>query len=86
MLYEVITVRMTKADYDKYDYIIGMDQYNMTNMLRIVGNDKKHKLSLLLDYTNRPGSIADPWYSGDFDATYKDVLEGCLGLLEHIER
>ncbi len=77
-------IRLTKEDYNKYDYLIGMDRYNMTNMQRIVGMNNIEKLSLLMDYTDRPGSIADPWYSGDFDATYEDVLAGCIGLLAHL--
>lgn len=77
--------QLKKRDYEEYDYIVGMDHWNMKNMLRIVGGDDEQKLSLLLDYTGRAGQeIADPWYTGNFDQTYKDVLEGCDGLLEHI--
>ncbi len=75
---------MTKADYDKYDYIIGMDGWNRRNMMRILGADPEGKVSLLLDFTERPGDIADPWYTGNFDVTYEDVKEGCEGLLDHI--
>lgn len=77
-------VRMERSDYRKYDYIIGMDRWNYKNMLRITGNDKEHKLSLLLDYTDHPGDVADPWYTGDFEQTYKDVAAGCKGLLDKI--
>lgn len=77
-------VQMTKADYDKYDYIIGMDGWNRRNMMRILGADPEGKVSLLLDFTERPGDIADPWYTGNFDVTYEDVKEGCEGLLAHI--
>lgn len=77
-----IARQMTKRDYQHFDLIIGMDQSNMQNMLRMTGGDPKGKLHLLLDYTDRPGAIADPWYTGDFEATYRDVLEGCEGLLE----
>ena len=76
-------VQMTRADYDKYDLIIGMDQWNRKNMLRILGGDPEGKIHLLLDFTDRKGDIADPWYTGDFDETYRDVLEGCRGLLEY---
>ncbi len=76
--------RMTKSDYKKYDYIIGMDQYNYRNILRIVGDDPEGKISLLLDYTDSPGTIADPWYTGNFDETYRDVKKGCEGLLSEL--
>lgn len=77
-------IQMTIQDYREYDYVIGMEQYNLRNMRRMTGNDPLRKLTLLLDYTNRPGDIADPWYTGNFDETYDDVLEGCQGLLRHI--
>ena len=73
--------QVTWADYGRFDYIIGMDEANRRNLLRMLKNDPEGKVSLLLDYTLRPGAIADPWYTGDFDATYRDVLEGCTGLL-----
>ncbi len=76
--------QMTKEDYDKFDYIVAMDHFNLRNMKRFVGDDPKGKVSLLLDFTDRPGDVADPWYTGDFDATYRDVTEGCRGLLERI--
>ena len=75
-----------KADYDRYDYIIGMDHSNLRNMQRAFGGDPAGKLSLLLDYTSRPGQVADPWYTGDFDATWQDVSEGCRGLLDKLRR
>ena len=75
--------QMTKADYDAYDYLIGMDSWNIRNMLSIVGNkDPEGKVARLLDFTSRAGQdIADPWYTGNFDVTYRDVREGCEGLL-----
>ncbi|MBQ7916842.1 MAG: low molecular weight phosphotyrosine protein phosphatase [Firmicutes bacterium] len=79
-----IARQMTKRDYKHFDLIIGMDQSNMQNMLRMTGGDPQGKLHLLLDYTDRPGAIADPWYTGDFEATYRDVLEGCEGLLKQL--
>ena len=79
-------IQMTKQDYKEYDYIIGMDAWNIRNIIRIIGSDPEKKVSMLLDYTDRPGTeIADPWYTGNFDATYGDVLEGCTGLLEHLK-
>ena len=79
-------VQMTKADYDKYDYIIGMDSWNRRNMLRILGNDPEGKVHLLLDFTDNPRDIADPWYTDNFDATYADVVEGCEALFEMITK
>lgn len=79
--YAVPTVQ---ADYDKYDYLIGMDRYNLSNMHRIMGGDPQRKIHLLMDFTDHPRDVADPWYTGDFDQTCKDVLEGCGGLLKHI--
>lgn len=76
--------QLTKGDYAKYDLLIGMDRANIRNMNRICGGDPDGKIKLLLDFTGRPGDVADPWYTGDFDATWRDVLEGCKGLLESI--
>lgn len=76
--------QITKADYEKYDYIIGMDSANRRNMLRLFNNDPQGKVSLLLDYTDHPRDVADPWYTRDFRATERDVDEGCEKLLEHI--
>ena len=78
--------QIEKADYDRYDYIIGMDHSNLRNMQRAFGGDPAGKLSLLLDYTHRPGQVADPWYTGNFDATWQDVSEGCRGLLDKLRR
>ncbi len=77
--------QMTAVDYVHYDLLIGMDASNLRNMQRICGGDPQGKLSLLLDYTARPGSVADPWYTGDFDATWRDVSEGCAGLLTSLK-
>lgn len=78
-------VRMTRADYDEYDYIIGMDEWNIRNINRICGGDPDKKVYKLLDFTDRGGDIADPWYTHDFETTYRDVLEGCEGLLCEID-
>ena len=77
-------VQMKASDYDKYDYLIAMEERNRRNMLRILGSDPEHKVSLLLDYTDCPGNIADPWYTGDFEITYRDIVKGCEGFLEHL--
>lgn len=76
--------QMRRGDYKDYDYIIGMDGWNYRNMMRILGGDPEGKVSLLLDHTEHPRDIADPWYSGNFDATYEDVVEGCEALLRKL--
>ena len=76
--------QMTRRDYETYDYLIAMDHNNLRNMERFVGSDPEHKVSLLMDHTRRPGDVADPWYTGDFEATWQDVLEGCTALLEEL--
>jgi len=81
---EKYAVRMTKDDYGAYDMLICMDGYNLKNMMRIVGSDPMNKISLLMDHTSTPHDVADPWYSGNFDATEKDVDEGCAALLDHL--
>ena len=73
--------QITRRDYDYYDVIIGMDTYNLRNMKRIFGEDTEGKIHLLMDYTDRPGDVADPWYTDNFDATWRDCLEGCTALL-----
>lgn len=78
--------QMTKADYAYYDYIIAMDHLNLRNMTKFVGNDPDNKVLLLMDFTNRPGDVADPWYTGNFDATWNDVYEGCVGILNRLSR
>ena len=78
---------LTKSDYKEFDYIIGMDEMNYRWMHRILGkNESDSKISLLMDYTDHPRSVADPWYTRDFDATYRDVVEGCEGFLGFLER
>ena len=78
-------VQMTRADYEDYDYLIGMDQWNIRNMTRIAGGDPKGKIHLLLSFAGRTGEdIADPWYAGNFDRTYADIFDGCLGLLKYL--
>ena len=77
-------VQLTKSDYDRYDYIIAMDEMNIRNIMRIIRSDPDKKVSLLLDFAGEHRSISDPWYSGDFDTTYDDVLKGCEGLLRAV--
>ena len=78
--------QVTWKDYESFDYIIGMDNANIRNLRRMLKNDPDGKISMMLDYTSRPGEVADPWYTGDFEATYQDVLAGCTGLLEQLSR
>jgi len=73
--------QLTRSDYDRFDLIIGMDAWNLRNMLRICDGDPEGKLHLILDYTDHARDVADPWYTGDFEATWRDVLEGCQALL-----
>ena len=77
---------MTKADYDAYDYLIGMDSMNIRNIMRIIGKDTQKKVYRLLDFSDSPRDIADPWYTGNFDRTYEDSVEGCRALLEKIKQ
>lgn len=77
--------QIVRRDYDYYDLIIGMDSYNLRNMNRFFGNDPAGKISLLMDYTSRPGDVADPWYTGNFEATWRDCLEGCEELLKMVK-
>ena len=84
-------VQMTKADYEHYDYLIGMDSANIRNMTRIVEGDPEEKIYKLLSFAGYEstgklgvaGDVADPWYTGDFETTYRDVVAGCKGLLEY---
>lgn len=78
-------VQITKNDYSKYDYILGMDQWNMKNMMRILRTDPDSKVKLLLDYSERPRDIADPWYTGNFTLTYSDIVEGWESFLQYLE-
>lgn len=79
-------VQLKKDDYDKYDLFIGMDSANIRNMHRILGADPEGKIRKLMDYTDRGGDVADPWYTRSFDVTYRDVLAGCEGLLNEINK
>ena len=76
--------QMTRDDYRRFDLLIGMDSWNLRNMTRICGGDPDDKIHLLLDFTPRPGDVADPWYTGDFESTWRDVALGCRRLLERL--
>mgnify|MGYP002509033105 CR=1 FL=1 len=78
--------QVTHRDYEDFDYLICMESYNIRNLLRIIGSDPDGKVSRLLDHTDRPGDVADPWYTGDFGATWRDVSEGCDALLQELRR
>ena len=77
--------RLTPEDYNKYDFIIGMEEANIRDIKRIVGEDKENKIYKLLDFSNNPRDIADPWYTGNFELTYKDIIEGCNGFLQYLK-
>ena len=77
---------MKKSDYEKYDYLIGMDDWNIKNINRIIGHDPENKVHKLLDFTDNPRAIADPWYTGDFDKTYEDVKEGREAFFEYLKQ
>ena len=73
--------QLTRADYARFDLLIGMDTWNIRNMRAICGGDPEDKIHKLMDFTHRPGDVADPWYTGDIEATWRDVLEGCTALM-----
>jgi len=77
-------VQLRRDDGDKYDFFVGMDNANVRNMHKILGEKNSHKISRLMDYTSRGGEVADPWYTGDFGVTYRDVYDGCVGLLDKL--
>lgn len=76
--------KIRKHDYNYYDYIIAMDSENISDMEYIIGYDTDNKIKRLLDYTSKPRNIRDPWYTGNFDETYEDVVEGCKAFLKHL--
>ena len=77
-----VSVQLSYSDYEKYDLFIGMDSANIRNMTRMLGGDPEGKIRKLMEYTSRGGDVADPWYTGDFETTWRDVLEGCTELLK----
>ncbi len=76
--------QMRRSDYERFDLLVGMDDWNIRNMRRICGDDSEGKICKLMDFTRRPSDVADPWYTGDFEATWRDVIEGCQGLLNSL--
>lgn len=78
--------QIRKSDYEKFDYIIAMDESNVEDIQALIGADKDHKISLLLDYTTHHRKIKDPWYTGNFDETYWDVYEGCQCFLKYLRK
>lgn len=83
---EHISRQITKNDYNKFDFILGMEERNVFDILRITGDDKDKKVHRLLDFTDTPRDIIDPWYYGNFDSTYYDILYGCEKFLEYLEK
>ena len=77
--------QVTKSDYDEYDLLLCMEQYNILNLKRIIPDDPEHKIHLLLDYTDNPRDISDPWYTDDFDTAYDDIVEGCQAVMEYLK-
>ena len=77
--------QVTKADYQDFDYLVIMDQENLRGLNRIIGNDSEGKVHKLLTFAGKSGDIADPWYTGNFDETWDDVLEGCTALLQKLK-
>jgi len=78
--------QMTVGDYRHYDYLVAMDGMNLRNMRPFVGDDPNHKVSLLMSYAGQPREVADPWYTGDFETTWQDLVLGCgalFGFLRH---
>lgn len=76
----------SREDYERFDYIVGMDQYNHRDMMRLFKNDPEGKCSLLLEWVGLSRDVADPWYTGDFEATFDDIDAGCTALIEHLKR
>ncbi len=79
-------VQVTREDYGRYDLFVCMDSNNVRNLLRILGGDAEGKVHKLMDYTARRGDVADPWYCGHFDETYRDIYEGCEALLDQLQK
>ena len=77
--------KLLKRDFDDFDYLIAMEGFNLRNIRREFGNELTERVSLLLDYTDRPGDIDDPWYTGSFDVTYREIVAGCEGFLQYLE-
>lgn len=77
--------QITRKDYDYYDFIIAMDEHNLRNLRRLLGEDTKNKISLMMSYAGKHRDVADPWYTGDFETTYRDLIEGCEGFYNFLK-
>ena len=77
---------MKRQDYEDYDYLLGMEERNLSNMRQIAGGDPEGKMHRLLDFSSNPRDIADPWYTGNFDLTYDDIVEGCEAFLAFLKQ
>lgn len=78
--------KLKKEDYNKFDFIIGMEESNIRNINKIIAEDRENKVYRLLDFSDNPRDIADPWYTGNFDITYDDIYEGCIDFLEYLRK
>ena len=78
--------QLTKKDYEEYDYLIGMEETNIRNMKHLLGGDPEHKMMRLLDFSDHPRDIVDPWYTDNFDITYTDIVEGCEAIFKNIKK
>ncbi|MCH4287664.1 MULTISPECIES: low molecular weight protein-tyrosine-phosphatase [Bacillota] len=78
--------QLTKKDYEEYDYLIGMEETNIRNMKHLLGGDPEHKMMRLLDFSDHPRDIVDPWYTDNFDITYTDIVEGCEAFLKTLKK
>lgn len=76
--------QLTKKDYETFDYLLAMEHTNIRNMIRLLGSDPQQKMHCLLDFSEHPRDIADPWYTGNFDVTYQDIVEGCEAFLDKV--
>ena len=77
-------VQIKQSDYDSYDLLVAMDSNNVRNLLRMLGDDKQNKIKKLMSFTDRGGDVADPWYTGNFEVTYRDIFDGCKALLDYL--
>ena len=77
--------QITRQDYDYFDFIIAMDENNLRNLKLLLGEDTEHKISLMMDYAGKHRDVADPWYTGDFETTFRDITEGCKGFLNYFK-
>lgn len=79
-------VQLTAADYEKFDWILYMEEYNRSGLRRLLPEDPAGKIRRLLDFTKSPRDVEDPWYTGDFETAYRDIREGCLAFLDYLEK